>query len=66
MKATTGFLGSRRAPLLLAAMVGLALSGSGCIIDGGSYAPVCTPDLTISWRILSAGNVPITCSQAGN
>jgi len=67
MKATREILKSRRTPALLAAMVGLALTGSGCIIDGGSSAPVCQPDLTISWRILSAttGGL-LTCAQAGN
>lgn len=67
MKATREVLRSRHAPVLLAAMVGLALAGSGCIIDGGSSAPVCTPDLTISWQILSSTTgAPLTCAQAGN
>ena len=67
MKATREVLRSRHTPVLLAAMVGLALAGSGCIIDGGSSAPVCTPDLTVSWRILSASTGgALTCAAAGN
>src|SRR5262252_828991 len=67
MKGTRGVLSSRHTFGLFAAMVGLALTGSGCVIDGSSSAAVCQPDLTISWRILGAtSGGPLTCAQAGN
>jgi hypothetical protein len=54
--------------MLLAAFAGLALSASGCIIDGSSNNNTgCTPDLTISWRILSnIDGALLTCAEAGN
>ena len=73
MKATRG-IRSLGAPVLLAAVAGLALSSSGCIIDassGSSCGPTpngCYPDLTVFWDIKSniqAGNPLITCQQAG-
>lgn len=73
MKATRGKR-SLHVPVLLAAMAGLALSASGCIIDASSNpscgpTPVgCYPDLTIFWEIRSQpmqGNPLITCDAAG-
>ncbi len=68
MKANGGTRKSLRAPVLLAAAAGIALSASGCIIDSSSNDG-CRPDLTISWRIigdLSTPPTPITCAEAGN
>jgi hypothetical protein len=61
----------RRLPLapalLLAAVAGLAISASGCVIDDGVNH--CQPFLTVPWQIVvvdSNGNdVPTTCSAAG-
>jgi hypothetical protein len=51
--------------LLLAAVAGLAVSASGCVIDGGG-ANQCQPFLTVPWAIVdNATNAPITCSTAG-
>jgi hypothetical protein len=67
-------LRSLRAPVLLAAaMVGLAVSASGCVIDGSSGNTCgnpagCYPDLTIFWQIrsdITAGKPLITCDAAG-
>jgi len=65
MKASQGNRRSLGASVLFAAVVGLAVSASGCIIDGNSDNG-CSPDLTISWRIVSDldGQV-ITCAEAG-
>ena len=69
MKASRGNRRSLRGPLLFAALAGLALSGSGCIIDGSDNnpPPTCLPDLTVFWQIQStrAGNPLLTCAQAG-
>src|SRR3954454_7103671 len=68
MKATRGNRWSVRAPMLLAAVFGLAMSASGCIIDGsnGPVDDVCLPDLTIRWRIVSMiDNQILTCDEAG-
>jgi hypothetical protein len=67
MKANGGTRKSLRAPVLLAAAAGIALSASGCIIDSSSNGG-CSPDLTISWRILGDLTNPptaITCAEAG-
>jgi hypothetical protein len=67
MKASRGNR-SLRAPILFAAFAGLAVSASGCIIDGSSSPPpTCLPDLTVRWQIRSttAGNPFRTCAQAG-
>jgi hypothetical protein len=58
----------RRLPLapalLLAAVAGLAVSASGCVIDDGSNH--CAPFLTVPWSIVdNTTNAPITCSMAG-
>ena len=70
MKAIRGNRRSSSAPLLFAAFAGLALTGSGCIIESSNSPPSsCLPDLTISWEIrsnLAAGNPLLTCAQAGN
>lgn len=67
MKASRANRWSSRTPMLLAAVAGLALSTSGCIIDGSSNNNGCSPDLTVSWRILGASDgAPLTCAQAGN
>jgi len=53
------------ASMLFAAVAGLAVSASGCIIDGSSNNG-CSPDLTVSWRIVSnLDNQVITCAEAG-
>jgi hypothetical protein len=57
--------GSRRwlpGPLLLiAAAAWLAISASGCIIDGSSS---CSPDLFVNWEIVENGsNAILTCDQ---
>lgn len=55
-----------RAPMLLLAAAGLAVSASGCIIDNSSPPDVCTPDLLISWQIFRNNtSTLLTCSQAG-
>lgn len=66
MKATRRNRWSLRAPVLLAAVAGLALSASGCIIDGSTGPDICLPDLTIRWQIVSMidGQI-LTCAEAG-
>ena len=65
MKANGGTRRSLRAPMLLAAAAGLALSASGCIIDSSNDG--CSPDLTISWLLTSnIDGFAITCAEAGN
>jgi hypothetical protein len=50
-----------RGPLLLIAAAGLAISASGCIIDGSSS---CSPDLFVNWDIrANATNASLTCDQ---
>jgi hypothetical protein len=67
MKVSRGNRSSLRVPMLLAAFAGLALSASGCIIDGSNNNTGCTPDLTISWRLLSTiDGAVLTCAEAGN
>lgn len=67
MKASRGNRWSSRTPMLLAAVAGLALTASGCIIDGSSNNTGCSPDLTVSWRIVSnLDGLVITCAEAGN
>jgi hypothetical protein len=67
MKANGGTRRSVRAPMLLAAAAGLALSASGCIIDSSSNNNGCLPDLTVSWRIVSAiDGAILSCYEAGN
>ena len=66
MKANGGTRKSLRAPVLLAAAAGIALSASGCIIDSSSNNG-CSPDLTISWLITSnLDGAALTCYEAGN
>lgn len=65
MKSNGGTRRALRAPMLLAAAAGLALSASGCIIDSSNDG--CSPDLTISWRLVSAVDGAIlSCYEAGN
>jgi len=65
MKANGGTRRSLRAPMLLAAAAGIALSASGCIIDSSSNNG-CSPDLTVSWFLTSnIDGFPITCAEAG-
>jgi len=65
MKANGGTRKSLRAPVLLAAAAGIALSASGCIIDSSNDG--CQPDLTISWLLTSnVDGFAITCAEAGN
>jgi len=67
MKASRGNLWSLRTPMLLAAVAGLALVTPGCIIDGSSDNNGCSPDLTVSWRIVSnLDGLTISCAEAGN
>jgi hypothetical protein len=65
MKASQQNRRSLGASMLFAAVAGLAVSASGCIIDGSSNNG-CSPDLTVSWRIVSNldGQI-ITCAEAG-
>lgn len=65
---------SLHVPVLVAAMAGLALSASGCVIDAstptscGSTPVGCYPDLTIFWEVrsnLTAQQPLITCDAAG-
>ncbi len=55
----------RLAPsLLLAAVAGLAVAASGCVIDNGTNH--CQPFLTVPWSIVdNSTNAPISCSTAG-
>jgi len=63
MKAKNGNRWSLRAPLLLAAFLGLATSASGCIIDSDSP---CLPSIFVPWALVQAGtDVPVTCGTAG-
>jgi hypothetical protein len=56
-----------RAPMVLLAGFGLAVTASGCIIDNSNPPDICLPDLTINWRIVSnVDNAVLTCAQAGN
>ncbi len=61
MKATTGTRRSLRAPLLLAACLGLAASTSGCIIDDSGS---CDPTIFVPWS-LERNLAPVTCASAG-
>jgi hypothetical protein len=56
-----------KTPVLLALVLGLALSASGCIIsDSGGSGPGCYPDLTVSYVILdNRTGGAISCAQAG-
>jgi hypothetical protein len=64
MKATTGTRWSLRAPLMLAAFLGLAASASGCIIE--SDPGPCLPNIYIPWSLeRSATGAPVTCASAG-
>jgi hypothetical protein len=66
MKATTGTRRSLRAPLLLAAFLGLATSASGCIIESDSGPGPCLPNIYIPWALVRAGtDQPVTCATAG-
>ena len=63
MKAMNGTRRSLRAPLLLAAFLGLATSASGCIIDSDDP---CLPSIFVPWALVQAGtDVPVTCAAAG-
>jgi hypothetical protein len=65
MKATTGTRRSLRAPLLLAAFLGLATSASGCIIDSDGGG-ACLPNIYIPWALERSGTgQPVTCATAG-
>ena len=65
MKANGETRRSLRAPMLLAAAAGIALSASGCIIDSSNDG--CSPDLTIYWMITSnLDGAALTCAEAGN
>ena len=66
MKASEGKRRSLGASVLFAAVAGLAVSTSGCFIDGSSNNS-CTPDMTISWRIISdLDGLVITCAESNN
>lgn len=65
MKASEGNRRSLGASVLFAAVAGLAVSSSGCFIDSSDNT--CTPDMTISWRIVSdLDGLVISCAEAGN
>jgi hypothetical protein len=50
--------------LLLAAVAGLAVSASGCLMNDGVNH--CQPFLTVPWAIVdNTTNAPLTCAQAG-
>jgi len=63
MTSVRGTLRSVGIPVLL--LTGLAMSASGCIIDGSSSPPpTCTPDLYVNVRIVdNATNAQLTCDQ---
>jgi hypothetical protein len=48
-------------PVLLAAAVGLALTSSGCVVDGSD----CQSDLFVDWQIQNSTGGPVTCDAAG-
>ena len=63
MKATQGNRRSLRVPMFFAAVAGIALSASGCLIESSSPPP-CSPDLFVNWRIIESGsNAVLTCDE---
>jgi hypothetical protein len=64
-------LGRHLTPVFLFATAGLALAGSGCIIetgpDNGGYGGggACYPNLIIDYEIQNAAGAPVTCAAAG-
>lgn len=69
MKSTTR-IGGLLTPLFLAATAGLALAGSGCVVetgpDNGGYAGGgCYPNLIVDYVLQDAAGAPVTCAAAG-
>ena len=55
-------------PLLLAAVVGLGLALSGCVVDttpNGGYGYGCQSDLYVDWQIQNPAGGAVTCAAAG-
>ena len=55
-------------PLLSAAVVGLGLALSGCVVDttpNGGYGYGCQSDLYVDWQIQNPAGGSVTCAAAG-
>jgi hypothetical protein len=55
-------------PLLLAAVVGLGLALSGCVVDNSTddgYGYGCQSDLYVDWQIQNPAGGSVTCAAAG-
>ncbi|HEX3902802.1 MAG TPA: hypothetical protein VH853_08115 [Polyangia bacterium] len=54
-------------PVLFALAVGLALTASGCVVDGGpSYGyGGCQPDVFVDWQIQNPAGGQVTCDAVG-
>jgi hypothetical protein len=55
-------------PLLLAALAGVALTLSGCVVDtgpNGGYGYGCQSDLFVDWQIQNPAGGAVTCAAAG-
>lgn len=55
-------------PLLLAAVVGLGLTLSGCVVDTSAddgYGYGCQSDLYVDWQIQNPAGGSVTCAAAG-
>jgi len=63
-------LRARRTFARWAILAGLALSGSGCIVDEeGPGSGICTPDLYVNWEVTAVvkgvSDTPVTCDSVG-
>jgi hypothetical protein len=55
-------------PLLLAAVAGITLTLSGCVVDtspNGGYGYGCQSDLFVDWQIQNPAGGAVTCAAAG-
>ena len=55
-------------PLLLAAVVGLGVALSGCVVDStpnDGYGYGCQSDLDVDWQIQNPAGGAVTCAAAG-
>jgi hypothetical protein len=55
-------------PLLFAAVAGIALTLSGCVVDTGpndGYGYGCQSDLFVDWQIQNPAGGAVTCAAAG-
>jgi hypothetical protein len=55
-------------PFFLAAVVGLGLTLSGCVVDttpDGGYGYGCQSDLNVDWQIQNPAGGAVTCAAAG-